>query len=131
VVRLGGAAVGERRAAEHDARHERLEHEAAAERLGEDHRLDGRAAEAAAILRERDAEPAELGELRPMLAAEALGRGDDRGALRLRVVVGDEAVDAVLDERLVRESAKSNVVYTLEPRMRLAMMLRWISFEPA
>ena len=95
------ATEGERRAAQHDGWDERLEHEALAESFHQNHGLDGRAAKTAAIFRKGDAEPAEAGERAPMFPAKALLAVRESGAGVERIRVGHEAIDAVLDHRLV------------------------------
>ena len=95
----------------------------------------GAAAEAAMALGERQAEQAELGILRPQLAAPALGLCRIGLALLEVVAVADQPVDAVLEQPLLvaqieihRSSPPGNALQS--PRIALAMMLRWISFEP-
>ena len=67
-------AAGEpqRGAGQHDGRQIRLQREHPAERLHDQHHLDGAAAEPAMFLGEGQAEQAELGVLRPQRAAPAL-----------------------------------------------------------
>ena len=90
------AGRGDHAAAQHDGRQERLEHQAFAELLHDDHGLDRAAAVAAILFRERHAEPAQLGELRPVLRQPAaFGRGD-LAAILERVLVANEALGAVL-----------------------------------
>ena len=77
-----------------------LERERAAERLHDDHGLDRAAAEAAMLLGEGQPEQAELGVLRPQRAAEALGLLRVAPPVLEAVAVGDEPLDALLQEPL-------------------------------
>ncbi len=97
----GGAGVAQEAAGEHDARQIGLDDEAPAELLEQQHQLHGAAAEAAVVLGEGHREPAELGELAPVLAAEAFFLGDDLASLVEVVLVLDEALDAVLQQGLL------------------------------
>ncbi len=116
-------------AAEHHRREIRLEHEAAAERLHDDHRLDRRAADPAVFFGEGQAEQAELGELRPALAAVALRLLAIGLAVLERVAVGDHpARRSLLQQPLL--FAQIEIHGAQSPRMALAMMFFWISFEP-
>ena len=78
----------------------RLQHQAAAERLHHDHCLDRPAAEAAMRFRERQAEQTEFGVLLPDGAAPAVGFGHVFLALLELVLIGDQPIDAVLQQSL-------------------------------
>ena len=68
---LGDGAVAQEAAADDDGRDPGLQRDRLAELLGDQHRLDMAAAEAALILGEGQAEQAELGILRPDLACSS------------------------------------------------------------
>src|SRR5262249_25410002 len=78
-----------------------LERERAAERLGDDHGLDRPAAGAAVRFVERQAEQAEVGVLFPQRAAEAARLLHVRLALLEIVAVGEQALDAFLEQPLL------------------------------
>ena len=84
---LGAFRQAQHRAGEHDLRDIWRNDEAAAELLHEQQRFE-RAAEAAQLVGRADREPAQLGELRPLVGA--------------RVLAGGEPRDAVFDEQLLR-----------------------------
>ena len=97
---LGARAAPQKPAREDDGGEIRLQRERAAERLHDQHRLDGAAAKTAVLLGEGDAEQAEL----RILAPEVLAESQRRRAIGLaaleavailhqpRDVVGDEAL---------------------------------------
>ncbi len=93
--------MAEQPAAEHDRGEEWFEHEAAPERLHHDHHLDRTAAEPAQLLRERQSEQTEFGVLRPDRLAPAIGLGHVLLALLELVLIGDQPIDAVLEQPLV------------------------------
>jgi hypothetical protein len=84
-------------AAQHDGRQERLQDQALSELLHDDHGLDRAAAVAAIFFREGHAEPAQLGELRPVLGQPAALGGDDLAAVLERVLVANEALGSLLE----------------------------------
>ena len=88
--------LGDHAAAQHDGRQERLQHQAFAELLHDDHGLDRTAAVAAILFREGHAEPAQLGHLRPVLRQPALFGGGDLAAVLESVLVANEALRGVL-----------------------------------
>src|SRR5260221_676425 len=88
-------------AAEHDRREVRLEHEAASEGFHDDHRLDRRAADAAQLFGEGQAEQAELGILRPARFAVAERLLRIGLALLEGVFLVDQAGDRVLEQALL------------------------------
>ena len=79
----------------------RLGDQAAAYGLHDDHRFDAGHAEAAMLLREGDGEPAELGELPPVLVGPALLGGHQLAARLEAVVLAHEALHALLQKLLV------------------------------
>ena len=88
--------AGDHAAAQHHRRQERLEDQALTELLHDDHGLDRAAAVAAILLGEGHAEPAQLGELRPVLRQPAaLGRRD-LAAIVERVLLAREALGRFL-----------------------------------
>ena len=96
----GVAGAPQQSAAQDDGGEVRLQHQAAAERLHHDHRLDRPAAEAAMRFGERQAEQAEFGVLLPDGAAPAVRLGHVLLALLELVLVGDQPIDAVLQQAL-------------------------------
>src|SRR6185312_9506634 len=93
-------------AAKHDACEIRFEHEAAAEGFHDDHALDRRAAEAAMLLGEGQAQEADLGIARPQLAAEAFGRALVAFALLEAVFVLDEPPHRLVEQPLLLAQIK-------------------------
>ena len=93
-------AMAQEAAAEDHGREIGLERERAPERLHDDHRLDRAAAEAAMLLGEGQPEQAELGVLPPQRAAETLGLLRVAPPVLEGIAVGDEPVDALLQEPL-------------------------------
>ncbi len=114
---------------EHHGREIGFEHETAPERLHDDHGLDRAAAEPALGLGEGEAEKPHFGIPRPEIGRPAL-RGLQIFLPLLEIIMlGDEFLDAVLEQRLFL--AKIEIHFSPQrPRIALAMMLRWISFEP-
>src|SRR6516164_102057 len=113
------AGVAQQAAGEHHGREIGLERERAAERLGDDHGLDQPAAEAAVRFVERQAEQAELGVSFPQRAAEAGRLLHVRLALLEIVAVGEQALDAVLEQPLLlAELEVHNPPHTLRPSFR-------------
>lgn len=98
---LRAARAPHQAAAEDDGGKVRLQHEAASERLHDDHRLDRPAAEAALRLVERQSEQAQFGILRPERPALAIGFAGIVAALVEAVAVGDQPFDGVAQQALV------------------------------
>jgi hypothetical protein len=97
-----------------------------AEGLHHTHQIDRAAAEAAIVGRERQAGEAHLGQGRPYSRAPTRLGGNDLPARLEVIILGEEAPDRICEELLlfvVIEVHKPNVIF--------AMMLRWISFDPA
>ena len=99
LLRIAGAET-HRRAAQYHGRQIRLQDQRAAERLHHQHDLDRAAAEPAVFLGERQTEQAEVGVLRPHRGAPAARRFEVVLTLIERVAVGQQAVDAVLQQAL-------------------------------
>ena len=78
-------------ARQHDGREIRLDDQRAADRLHDDADLDRAGAKPAKVFRERQAEPAKIGQLAPDLARKTVGRLQDGAALFKAVAPGDEA----------------------------------------
>src|SRR5947208_287741 len=93
--------MAEKPAAEHHRREERFEHQGAPESLHRDHRLDGTAGRAAILFCEWQPEQAELGILRPQLAAPPLRGPRVAIALLEGVAVADQAIEALLEQPLL------------------------------
>jgi len=70
---------------------------------------------------------ADLRELGPDVAAPAVARSDDAPARLEGVILRDEAPHGIGDELLLFAVVELHP----SPRLSLAMMLRWISFDPA
>jgi len=119
-------------AAEADGGEVRLDDERVAERLHHDHHVHRGTAEASVLRVERHAEDAHLGEGGPDVFAPSRRRGDD---LRTRVeaVAGtEELAQGLGEEALLVAVLEVHVVSSAyRPSVALAMMLRWISFDPA
>ena len=79
------------------------------------------------LLLERQAEQSEIGVLLPRLAAPTVGFYEVLLALLELVLVGDQSLDAVLEQALLVGEIE---VHGQRPNIALATMLRWISFEP-
>ena len=88
-------------AAQHDGGEIGLQHEGAAKCFRHDHRLDRAAAEPTMLLGKRQAQQAEFGELRPHRPAPAAGFGHGGAALIEAVFVGDQTIDAILEQALI------------------------------
>ena len=109
-----------------------LDDEPLPDRLHDDHHVHRRAAEAVVLGGKRQTHEAHLGQLAPGLLAPSLGRRHDLAARVERVVIGDEALEAVREKLLLlREIEVHRVVRPQSPSVILAMMFRWISLEPA
>src|SRR5262249_27647865 len=102
--------------------------EPATERLHDDQRVDRVAAGAAVGLGQRDRQRAEIGELAPEIAAEAGVGGDDVLALVELVAALEQPRERVAQLVLLLGEVE---VHGYSPSMCLAMMLRWISLDPA
>ena len=114
-------------AAEQRGVEEGLDHPGAAQLL-EDHRdVETGAAEAALRLGEERADHPQIGEGAPDLGAEAGLALQDRVARRGGVAVGQEAAQAVLQHLALVGQIE---VHFPPPSLTLAMIPRWISFEP-
>ena len=115
---LGGRSQGgDHAAAQHHGREIGLDDEVPAERFHEDGELDRAATVAAILRRERQAEPTELGELRPELAVEAgLARGDllERAVI---VALAQEFFRAVAQDDVLGIVSK---VHSVFPRLGTA-----------
>ena len=103
--------AGDEAAAQHDGREIGLDHEVPAERLHQDGELDRAAAAAAVLQSERQAEPAERGELVPDLAAPAgFAVGDFlKGAVV--VALGQEFLGAAAQDRVLGIVSKVHGVF--------------------
>src|SRR6266702_4044820 len=125
-----GAAEQDRVRAEEDGRQHRLRHEAAPELLHDDHQVPVAEPEAAVLLGQDDARPAEPRHLAPELAREAVRVG--RVAQRADALQGraprDELACGVLEELLLFR--EDEVHQSGSPSTRLAMMLSWTSEVP-
>ena len=100
------AAMAQEAAADDDGLEVRLDDQALAELLGDDHRLDRPAAEAAVGFREGRAQEPELGELRPHLRPPT-GLGFRDLAARLEVVLfADKTGDRVAQHVLLGREAE-------------------------
>ncbi len=78
-------------ARQHDGREIRLDDQRAADRLHDDADFDRAGAKPTKVFGIRQAEPAEIGQLAPDVAGEAVGALQDRAALFKAVAPGDEA----------------------------------------
>ena len=124
---FGTGAVPDQRAAEDDGLEIRFERQRLAEFLHHDHGLDRAAAVAAVVLREGRAKQAHLGVLAPQRLAPA-------ARARLITLAGLETVpilhqphDIVAQHLLLAAELK---IHGQSPKMALAMIPRWISFDP-
>ena len=125
---LGTRRVPQQRAAQNHGLKIGLERQRLAEFLHHDHRFDRAAAEAAVFLRERRAEQAHLGVFAPELVAETV-RARLIGLAVLEAVTGlHQPRDIVAQQFLF--AAEVEIHGAQSPRMALAMMPRWISFDP-
>ena len=92
------------------------------------HRIHRATAEAAELRRQRKPDEPELRHRLPRVATVALGRGDDLPA-RVEIVVAlDEAGDRGGELPPFFGAVE---IHDGRPSTCFAMMLRWISFEPA
>src|SRR5947209_8781571 len=97
LMRIAGA-MPQQAAAKYDGREIRLQHEAAPKRLHDDHRFDRAAAETAVFLGKRNREQTQFGKLLPVLACVTGVVLGECLALFEVVAIGDEAIDALLQE---------------------------------
>src|SRR6478672_10099245 len=102
-------------AAEHDGRKIRLQHQRLAERLHHDHGLDPAGAEAAIFFRKRQPEQALFGELAPEGFAPAALLRHEFPALVEIVGIGQQPVDAFLEQPLLLGQIKIHGLYSLPP----------------
>ncbi len=109
-----------------------LDHERLAERFHHGHHVDRAAAEAAVLRGERQPEQAQLGKRRPDVAAAAVGaRRRSCGAPRSRSPLARNRRDANPPAVAALRCSRSSCTSPHSPSAHLAMMLRWISLEPA
>ncbi len=94
------AELGDQPRGNHRGRQIRLDHQRAAERLHDDAGFDGARTEAAILFRDREPEPAEIGELAPDLAAEPFARLQDGAARFERIATGDEPASSLTQQPL-------------------------------
>ena len=109
-----------------------LDDQRLAERLHHQHHVDRAAAEAAVLLGERQAEQAHLGEALP--TPSRCSPSAEATILRARVevvVLAREALDRRRRAAAVLRCSRSSCALLYSPSVTLAMMLRWISLEPA
>ena len=97
--------------ADHDGREIGFGDQAAAERFHQDAGLDRAGAEPAIGLRDRQRQPAEIGELFPDLAAEAERIARDAAAVIGVIGLGDEAVDAFAQQPLLVAQGEVHLIY--------------------
>jgi hypothetical protein len=97
----GRARPGDEAAAEAHRGQIGLHEQTFADRLHDQHHVDGGPAEATVRLGERQAEQAHLGDGPPHVVAPARRRGEDLGARIEAVVGGDEALDGLGQQRLL------------------------------
>src|SRR6185437_3228589 len=109
-----------------------LERERAAECLHHDHGLDRPAARPAIALGKRKPEQAELGILAPQLDTEPDRPLCEAFACRELVAVGHQPLDALAQHPLLFGELEIHALspQTHKPKIALAMMFFWISFEP-
>src|SRR6185312_17392796 len=98
---LFAAAQLQQRAGQNNRRKIRLQRQRAAERIHDDHAVDGAAADAAVFFRERQSKQAELCILLPQLAREAVGLPRIGLQCLEAILVGEQAIDAVLEQLLL------------------------------
>ena len=127
---LGLGAGGAERLADHHRAQQRLDHEAAAQRLEDHGNVEAAAAEAAVGLAEQRADHAQFGELLERFLAEPVRRLRDAVARVERVLLGDEAVQAVGEHAPVFGVFEVHCMSPYRPRIILLMMFFWISLEP-
>ena len=125
---LFACAVLQKRAAKDDGLEVGLERQRLAELLHHDHRLDRAAAEAAVSFGERRAEQAHLGVVAPKGLAPPL-RARLIGLAGLKSVpLPHQSRDIVA--KLLLFGAELEIHRRQSPKIALAMMPRWISFDP-
>src|SRR5690606_39528967 len=107
---------------------ERLDHQAGADLFTRGDQVGGATAEAPIGLGERNHQKAHPGHAGPDLGAEALGRPDDLLARLEVVALLEQPADRVGELLLFLRVLE---VHDQSPSDILAMIPRWISFEPA
>jgi hypothetical protein len=114
---LGGRPErGDQSAAQHHRGEVGLDYEMPAERLHEDRELDRAATIAAVLGRKRQAEPTELGELRPDLAAEARFARRDPLERTVVVALAKEFLGALAQEDVFAVVSKVHDAHSLRSR---------------
>ncbi len=128
---LRAAAGGDQPAGQHDRREVGLGSGHPAELLAHDADLDRAGADAAVVLGEGQAEQAHLRHPRPQgLVVAGLLRGHLPPVLVVGVGLADQAAHGVAEGLLLVVVGEVHRRPLQSPRIRPAMICRWISFEP-